>query len=348
MAQQSSELRVSKIKRETENAVSISFEIGGEHKELFNYQSGQYLSVETLLNGEKIRRAYSFSSSPFEGNDPTITVKEVEGGRMSGFLCKQVKESDRLQIFQAEGRFVLGNEKSDLLLFAAGSGITPIISILKTALNEAWPNVKLIYCNKSEASTIFKNDLNELAEKYSQFSWQNYLSTEGNRLNSERINEELKLAKESSAHVYVCGPEGMISNVREGAEAQAIPSSQVHFEYFANPESSNANDSVKSETSSTSGSSDPMEVTLVIDDEEFQATMKPNETFLEAGERIGIDPPFSCQSGVCTSCRAKVMSGEVEMENNFGLAQDEIDEGYVLTCIGKPVSAGVVVNWDEA
>lgn len=332
-------LRVKELIKESVNAVSVVFEIPSDLKETFQYKAGQYLTLLSQINGEEVRRAYSLSSCSEQDADLKVSVKQVEGGKMSTYLCNSLNVGDELQVMPPQGNFTDNNKKPNLVLFAAGSGITPIISILKSALCSGDQQVVLHYGNRSVEETMFKSELESLQSEYgSRLNVSFYYSNEGNRLDTNRT--ESLVDSNLNADYFICGPEGMIAAVKAGLENSNIAKDSIHIEYFASPK--------KEKTESVVLEGEVNEVTLILDDETHQVTLNPMETILEVGERIGIDPPFSCQSGVCATCKAKVMQGEVEMENNFGLDEDEVEEGYVLTCICTPKSAGVVISWDEA
>lgn len=339
MSNQFYTLTVSEIIKESINAVSVIFNLPEEHKAAYKYEAGQYLTLLAAINGEELRRAYSLSSCPKSDEHLKVSVKEVENGKMSRYLCSDLKVGDQLQVMQPQGTFTDNNKKSKLVLFAAGSGITPIISILKNALCTGDQTIELHYGNRTEEETMFRQELRDLKAKYGDrinTSW--YFSSEGMRLTSSIASEVAE--NNMQADFFICGPEGMIASVKQGLENADVDSNSIHIEFFASPKT----EKPKTQTVLTG---EVNEVTLVLDDEQHKVTLNPQETILEAGERIGIDPPFSCQSGVCTTCRAKVLQGEVEMENNFGLGEDEVEEGYVLTCICTPKSPGVVISWDE-
>jgi ring-1,2-phenylacetyl-CoA epoxidase subunit PaaE len=330
-------LKVKELIKESINAVSVVFEIAEDMKAAFSYKAGQYLTLKTTVSGEEIRRAYSLSSCPETDSDLKVSVKKVEGGKMSTYLCESLKVGDELDVMVPQGTFVNEGAKEKLVLFAAGSGITPIISILKSELNKGNQKISLFYGNRSEEETMFKAELEALANS-SSLDVSFFYSKDSSRLDASKVKNLVNA--NDNADYFICGPEGMIAATKEGLESASIDSKAIHIEYFGSP---------KTEKPKTEAvvSGEVNEVTLILDGESHQVTLNPQETILEAGERIGIDPPFSCQSGVCTTCMAKVMQGEVEMENNFGLGEDEVEDGFVLTCICTPKTAGVVISWDE-
>ena len=336
-------LSVKEIKKETINTVSIVFDIPDPLKGDFSYEAGQYLTLKHTINGEEVRRSYSISSYSSVDQQLQVSCKMIDGGKMSTFLFKELGVGNTLEVMPPAGNFTCDELSRPLILFAAGSGITPIFSILKKALSEGMETIHLYYGNRSDEEIIFKEDLSRLREKYSdRLLVQHFLSSNGERLDSERTQSIIESLKENKymTNFYICGPEGMIAAVKSGLENSGVQPSQINIEYFASPETEKP---MKEEVVS----GDVSDVRVVIDDEEHSITLEPGESILDAANRVGIDPPFSCQSGVCTTCKAKVLSGEVEMENNFGLGEDEVEEGYILSCISKPITAGVKVSWDE-
>lgn len=334
-------LKVEQIIKETPQTVSIVFDIPEDLQAEYSFEAGQYLTLKTTIGGEEVRRSYSICS--YGDEKLKVSSKMIDGGKMSTYLFNELSVGDEMDVMPPMGNFTLDDLSKPLVLFAAGSGITPIMSILKKALQEGEESVYLYYGNRSTEEIIFKNELEELKARYSgRLLVQYFLSSDGERLDADRaesIVNGLQAAKAQS-QFFICGPSGMIEAVKSGLTNAGISSDQINIEYFASPKQ-------EKKVVEEVVSSDANEVTVVIDDEEHNITLDAGETILEAAERIGVDPPFSCQSGVCTTCKAKLLRGEVEMENNFGLGEDEIADGYVLTCIGKPKTAGVKISWDD-
>ena len=338
-------LKVKEIIRETEKTVSIVFEIPKELEETFSYRAGQYLTIKKEINGEAVRRSYSISSSAAWNEDLQISSKKLEGGKMSTFLWQDLSAGDELEVMPPLGNFVLTDQQAPLVLFAAGSGITPLFSILKEALKVGEQLIHLYYGNRSEEEVIFSSALKELQDQYpNRLMVQHYFSSDGERLDAERAQSLLTALgtdEKEQAQFYICGPSGMIEAVKIGLEKGGISPGNIQIEYFT------SNQEQDTDSEETAISDDLRDITVVLDEEEHQLKLEDGEFILDGASRIGIDPPFSCQSGVCTTCKAKLLRGEVEMENNFGLGEDEIEEGFVLTCIGKPKTPGVKVSWDE-
>lgn len=341
MANKFYSLKVKEIIRETKNTVSVIFDIPESLSIDFKYDAGQYLTLKLMINGEEVRRSYSISS--YGDELLKISCKMITGGKMSTYIFEQLGVGDEVDVMAPMGNFVVKNNDHDTVLFAAGSGITPIVSILKKMLMETNQRVQLYYGNRSDEEIIFKTELEGLRATYpDRLMVQHFLSSNGERIDAERT-KNIVVGMNDEKHTcdyFICGPEGMIASVKSGLENSSINSDQIHIEYFGSP--SNTEESIAVESLG-----DINDFIAIIDGEEHAITLEVGESILDGANRIGIDPPFSCQSGVCTTCKCKVEQGEVEMENNFGLGEDEIEEGFILSCISKPKTAGVKVNWDE-
>lgn len=332
-------LRVANIIKETINTVSIELEVPEALSSAFEYEPGQYLTLKQNVKGEELRRSYSISSSAAMGESLKISCKMIEGGRMSTYLFQELGVGDQLEVMAPMGSFVLEDKEAPLVLFAAGSGITPIMSILKTALKSSHQNIQLVYGNRSEEEIIFKAELQQLQTDYPErLLVQHFLSSNGERVDYERCQSLLKRKSETDIQYFICGPEGMIQSTERALLDAGIDSKQINIEYFSTSEAPQAAPELSGELN---------DVVITIDDESHQISLMPGEFILDAAERAGFDPPYSCQSGVCTTCKAKLQQGEVNMENNLGLGADEVDEGYILTCISTPKTPGVKVSWDE-
>lgn len=344
------QLAVKEVIKETTEAVSIVFEIPADLATEFKYKAGQYLTIKATINGESVRRSYSLSSSPSVDNFLKVTSKKVENGKMSHYLYDHVKAGDVLDVMPPEGNFIVETDAiraNGYVLFAAGSGITPIMSILKTVLEEEpRSTVKLVYGNRSAGEIIFYEELNHLADQYTgRLEVQHILSQgtiEGGESNT-RINPTIVSAtveaQGASAIYYICGPEGMIKSTEEALKSANVAKEQINIEYFT----SSAVDAGKD----TVYEGNENEVTVILDGEEFKVELNDGETILMAADRAGIDPPYSCQSGVCTTCKAFVKQGKIDMGESFALDDEEIAEGFILTCCSRPASAGVIISYDD-
>lgn len=332
-------LRVANIIKETINTVSIELEVPENLNDTFNYDPGQYLTIKQEVNGEELRRSYSISSAAAMGEPLKISCKMIDGGRMSTYLFKELAVGDTLEVMPPMGSFVLNEADAPLVLFAAGSGITPIMSILKSTLKSSHQNIQLVYGNRSEEEIIFKDELNRLQNEYPErLLVQHFLSSNGERVDYERCQSLLNGQSASDVQYFICGPEGMIKSAERALLDVSVAPNQINVEYFSSSEAPEVAPELKGDLN---------DVSITIDDQTKQISLQAGEFILDAAEREGFDPPYSCQSGVCTTCKAKLLQGEVNMENNLGLGADEIEEGYILTCISTPKTAGVKVSWDD-
>ncbi|MDX1602742.1 MAG: ferredoxin--NADP reductase [Salinimicrobium sediminis] len=343
-------LKIKNIIRETEQAVSLEFEIPQELKTEFSFKAGQYITVKTNIEGKEVRRAYSICTPP---SDETfkVTVKEVEGGTFSVIANNKLKAGDVLEVHPPEGKFVFepvqDGHPHTYAAFAAGSGITPVLSIIKTVLlQEKHSRFVLVYGNRTPDETIFFKELLELQMKhpdrlYVEFVYSRTKEEDSHygRIDESTVNYVLKnrFKDTSFTRFYLCGPEDMINKVTEILLKQNIRKEQILFELF--------NTEVEGEV--TSNLEGDTELTITVDDEEIVLSMPKNQTVLQAALDNGLDVPYSCQGGICSSCVARITEGTAEMEKNSILVDSEIQEGLVLTCQAHPTSATLKVNYDD-
>jgi ring-1,2-phenylacetyl-CoA epoxidase subunit PaaE len=338
---------IKEIKQETANAVSVIFDIPEALKETFSFTPGQYITLKTSIADKEVRRAYSICSTPQSG-EIRVAIKKVENGTFSVYATEQLKVGDKIEITPPEGKFQLQPESNkNYIGFAAGSGITPILSILKTVLEtEETSTFTLIYGNKSIDDTIFYEELISLKEKYQNFNLEFVCSQEQNenmlfgRIDKAYTNLFVKNRYKEVAFdaAYLCGPEAMINTVSETLEDNGFSKNSINFELFtASTEEVNTNE-VKEGTS---------EITILLDDEETTISMSQTDNILAAALRNDLDAPYSCQGGICSSCMAKVTEGKAVMSRNSILTDDEVEDGVILTCIAHPVTPKVTIDWDD-
>lgn len=344
-------LTIKEIKKETEKAISVLFEIPSNLKEEFKFIAGQYVTIKAEINGEEVRRAYSICSSPTT-DKIRIAIKAVDNGTFSVFACNNLKEGDALEVSKPEGKFLietLKNNNNNYLGIAAGSGITPIMAMIKAVLIEE-PNstFTLIYGNKTQVDTIFKNEIEQLQNQYSnQFFIQYVFSREGvpnalfGRIDKGNLTYLLKnkFKEQVFDAAYLCGPETMIENSKSILLENGLEESNIHFELFTTPTSTDTKPLKSFEGS--------CEITVLVDDEETTFTMDAKNTILTAALKEGLDAPYSCQGGICSSCMAKITEGSAVMEKNTILTDSEIKEGIVLTCQAHPTSQKITVDYDN-
>lgn len=335
-------LIISKVVRETPDASTIVFENPDSGK--LEYKAGQYLTVICMVDGKEERRCYSLNTSPFLQDLPAITVKKDKFGQVSGFLIDKVKEGDVIQIIKPAGKFTTDfdeKNKRHLALIAGGSGVTPLMSILLSALEkEPKSQVTLIYCNTNENSIIFKHKLDNLTREFpDRFKLIHVLSnpTENWKGLSGRLTpNSLKIILRDfpvfeKTEYFLCGPRGLMDMVEQVLIAEEVNAVNIRKESFT------ATEPVDTVISAIGTS----EVTVFLDHEEYNFTVKSGKKILETALDHDIDMPYSCQSGICTTCRCLLLEGEVEMEEDEGLSDEEIAQGYVLVCVGHPKTAKV-------
>lgn len=348
-------LNIKDIQKETKDCVSVAFEVPLQLESDFNYTPGQHLVLKANINGEEIRRSYSICSSPSE-KELRVAIKQIEGGKFSTFANNDLKIGDPLDIMPPSGNF--GSDErtkkgGEYVAVAAGSGITPIISIIKTTLEEnSDSNFTLFYGNKSQQSIIFNEQLAALKNQYmGRLRMFHILSQEnpGSDLFFGRINDEKikgfseKLFNPATIDsYYICGPADMTEDVRKTLESIGVPSSKIHFELFTAPNQKIVQKATRAVTESFE-----VQVEIKIDNDSYIITSPDNQdTLLDMASKAGNDLPFSCKGGVCCTCRAKVTEGEVEMDVNYALEEDEVAAGYILTCQARPKTKKVAVDFD--
>lgn len=347
-------LTVKDIKQETPDCVSIAFDIPAELKKEFQFIPGQNITIKTDL--DDTRRSYSICTSPME-NELRVAVKKLNNGVFSSFANDRLKVGDALEVMTPAGTFVTEVNPSntkDYVFFAAGSGITPVISIIKTILKtEAHSNVTLVYGNKNVTSIIFKEELEALKDKYLwRLSMYHVLSRERTdadinygRIDKEKCRQFSRLIDYNFVdEFFICGPEPMIFTVKEFLENIGIDKTKIHFELFTTPSGKQIKIYKPEKTQQESGS----DITVKFDGRSFDFNLDYNSNnILDAALAQGADLPFSCKGGVCTTCKAKLTEGNVEMEVNYGLEQEEVEAGFILTCQSHPRSEKVVVDFDS-
>ncbi len=344
--------KVLEVRRETADCVSVALEV--PNADTFSFVPGQYLTLRSAINGQEVRRSYSLCSSPLSG-ELRVAIKQVEQGIFSTWANTELKAGDTLETMPPMGNFALEIEPTDeqtYVGFAAGSGITPVLSILKTVLERA-PKAKFIlfYGNRKTNSILFKAELEDLKDAYmGRLEVHHVLSREdqGNDLLFGRIDEaraaqfvaQIPGVKEAAGH-FLCGPEAMIKGVQSALEQADVAAKNIHFELFTSATPA------AEKTSSASTSSGDAAVTVILDGEETHVTQGPKDFILDSALDAGADVPYACKGAVCCTCRAKVLVGEVEMAMNYSLTDDEVADGFILTCQSMPRSPKVTVSFDE-
>ena len=351
------QLKVKDIRKETSDCVSIAFEIAQEIEKDFQFIPGQNITLKKSFNGEEIRRSYSICSCPSE-NELRVAVKKVEGGIFSTFANEELKEGDVLEVLPPTGNFytpIIVSQKKNYVFIAAGSGITPVISLIKTILaTEKESQVTLLYGNKTVTSVIFKEQLEALKDKFLQrfnvhyvFSRETAESVFNNgRINGEKLETLSRLVNFNSVdNFFICGPEPLIYSAKDFLLKWGIDPDKIHFELFTTPTQEHTQIYTAVKPTEEEGSN----ITMRIDGRSFEFKLDYNgKSILDAGLDHGADLPFACKGGVCCTCKAKLIEGRVDMEANYGLEKSEVKAGYILTCQSHPRTKKVVVDYDQA
>lgn len=352
-------LKVKEVRPETADCVSVALDVPEELWEAFQFAPGQYLTFRMHMDDAEVRRSYSICASP-KDNELRVAIKKVDGGKFSSFANAGLKAGDLLDVMTPMGKF--SPRKTEVtqkryLAFAAGSGITPIMSIMKTVLqDEPGSEFTLVYGNKGKNTIIFREAIEALKNKYMQrLRVYHVLSREV--MDVELFNGRIDAAKcrefcdtlidiKNIDEAFICGPEEMILSLRSQLVELGLPSNNIHIELFSSPDQPKATHQ-KWVTEHSADEGMMSKVTITLDGTTFQMDLSYNgDSILDAALKQGADLPYACKGGVCCTCRAKVTQGEVDMEVNYALEPDEIEKGFVLTCQSHPKTPTVTIDFD--
>ena len=351
-------LKVSSLERETEDCTVISFDLPEDLQNTFAFKQGQHLTLRKYLNGEDVRRTYSLCISPSE-NKLAVAVKKIPTGLFSSFVNEELKAGDILDVMPPMGSFFTelhSDQQKSYVAFAAGSGITPIISIMKAVLeSEPKSRFTLFYVNQRVSSIIFKEEIEGLKNKYlNRLQIYHFLTREQldvplfyGRIDIDKLNAICnKLINPLTVDEYfLCGPQEMVETIRNGLVEKGVAKNHIHSELFFTlngQKKAIAKDYAKELNGSLCA------VTIRDGGKQFAFSFDGNDNILDAALKQGADLPFACKGGVCCTCKAKLLEGKVEMEVNYALEPEEVEAGYILTCQAHPLSQKVVVDYDQA
>lgn len=345
-------LRVTSVERDTDDAMVVGFDAPAEG---FAFEPGQYLTLRTTLDGQELRRSYSICSD----RGLKVGIRRVDGGAFSTWVHEQLKPGDVIESYPPQGRFVMPPARGagrHVLFIAGGSGITPILSLVSALLaREPESRATLIYANRRTASTMFKEELEDLKNRFmTRLSLHLVFSREavdaplyGGRLDAGKLSAFLAgpVPAASIDEVFVCGPFEMNDQAEAALRGAGIPAERIHIERFGTPQSMSGQPAPHE---LKAGDAAQAQVTVIRDgmarEIEFLAT---DPSLLDAAAREGMDVPFSCKSGVCSTCRCKLVEGQVRMDRNFALDRDEVAAGFILSCQAHPLTERVVISFDE-
>ena len=353
------ELTVTRIDAEAAGAVALTLSVPAALKDSFQFEPGQFLTLRAQVNGQDLRRSYSICSTRSrlqQHGELQVGIRPVEGGLFSNWAAQQLRVGDTLQVMPPEGRFVIQRPRAvHRVGFAAGSGITPILSIIASSMEEQ-PGTKftLVYGNRRMDSVMFNEALQDLKDQYpDRLTLIHILSRQAQevdllegRIDGDKVRAIMQafLPVKSMDEVFICGPEAMIEATQKALVDAGVPAKRVYSERFASGAAPATPQAPRTEKAkSLSG----MALTVVLDGKSHEMRIQPDEHILDVALNAGLDLPYSCKGGVCCTCRAKVTEGSVAMDKNFTLESWEMDKGFVLSCQARATSAKVVISFDD-
>ncbi|GAB1398041.1 MAG TPA: phenylacetate-CoA oxygenase/reductase subunit PaaK [Saprospiraceae bacterium] len=351
-------LKLTEVRKETPDAVVLTFEVPAELRKEFTFTPGQHLTLKTTIDNEEVRRSYSICAAPFE-DTLSVAIKKIDNGIFSTYANTKLSKGHQLDVMLPMGKFspkLNSSNNKNYMLIAAGSGITPVISIVKSILTqEPKSKVTLLFGNRNTRSVMFKEELEALKNQYlDRFNLHFIMSREkldapilNGRIDKHKLSLFFKYLTDPTSidEVFICGPEEMVFEAQDALQQHGIPKKAIHTELFTTP-----GQVVQESTQvqKTFDSAKESMITIKLDSKTIEFPLKYGaETILDAAMQQGADLPFSCKGGVCCTCRAKLVEGEVDMTRNFGLEPDELEAGFILTCQSHPRSEKVVVDFDQ-
>lgn len=343
-------LKIKEVRRETPQAVSIAFDVPAHLTQDYAFKAGQYINIKTQFEGQEIRKAYSICSAPGSG-DLRVAIKAVKNGGFSVFANEKLAAGDSMEVGTPEGNFTFEpkpDRQRNYAAFAAGSGITPVLSIIQSVLQgEPESTFVLVYGNKSPQETIFHQFLHDLQQEYVGRFFVHFVYSQAKdddalfgRIERSAVNFVVKNKHKEKefSKFYLCGPEEMILAVNDVLRENNVPEKNIKFELFSTP---------IAEKKIDANLDGQTRITVMVDDEETTFVMSQQMTVLDAALKQGVDAPYSCQGGICSSCMARIVSGKAEMKKNAILTDSEIAEGLILTCQAHPTTPELYVDYDD-
>lgn len=344
-------LKVKNIRRETQDCVSVAFDVPEDLTSVFQFTQGQYLTIKTTIDGEDIRRSYSICTAP-DDHDLRVAIKQVPDGKFSTFANHVLRENEVLEVMPPMGHFyteVKDGQAADYVFFAAGSGITPVISNIKTILKtEKNSTCTLLYGNQKVNTIIFKEEIEALKNKFlGRFQIFHILSrehTESDLLNGRLTSDKIRKFFQYIPHLlkadayFACGPEDIIHAAREVLAENQVSDDKIHFELFNAPKTTARKPVTKNAVES--------HAIITLDGLTLEVPVAKGQNILDAAQQFGSDMPYACKGGVCCTCRAKLVEGDVEMTANYSLTKGEVENGFILTCQAVPKTKTVKIDFD--
>ena len=359
------DLTVARVNPEAAGAVAITFAVPAELQERFAFEPGQFLTLRSTIDGQDVRRNYSICSTRSRygsHGELEVGIRPMDGGVFSNWAATQLKAGDTLAVMPPDGRFTIRKPRAlHRVGFAAGSGITPILSIIASTLEESdSAKFTLVYGNRRMSSVMFNEALQDLKDKYkNRLTLIHILSRQAQevpmlegRIDGAKVQQliDTLLPARSMDEVFVCGPEAMIESVEAALQAAGVPADRIYSERFTSPTLENLTPDarraavVQPDPEAPAGQ---VQLTVLIDGKSHELAMRTDQHVLDVALSAGLDLPYSCKAGVCCTCRAKVLDGAVVMDKNFTLEADEMAQGFVLSCQARPTSDRLVVSYDE-
>ncbi len=355
-------LTVKRVSPEAAGAVAVTFAIPAEQRAAFAFQPGQFLTLRKQLHGQELRRNYSISCarSRLDAGELEIGIRPVEGGVFSNWAAQELQAGEQLEVMPPDGRFTVKKQRAiHRVGFAAGSGITPILSIMASTLEEqAGSKFTLVYGNRRMSSVMFNEALQDLKDRYpDRLTLIHVLSRQAQevdllqgRIDGDKVRQIIAglLPVKSMDEVFICGPEAMIAATEQALIEAGVPADRVHSERFTSGPAVAAKVQADTDAHSTAANgTKEVALTIILDGKAHELSMGRDERVLDVALEAGLDLPYSCKAGVCCTCRAKVLEGKTAMEKNFTLEADEMAQGYVLTCQARPLTPTLQVSFDE-